>query len=156
MSFRGKDVSRRTQPSSFLLLWKGQDLFQLLTKSLRIQDLVHGTSCTLHKNRYNYSKKNPSGECMSWAEECGFVVKAPDWASASLGFISGLTTASFCGFVDKLLDLSVLQFFIWSTGSTSVPHILRLQLMFLTTKVSSMHESWVMQFSDEGFEQGLL
>ena len=61
---------------------------------------------------------------MSRGEECGLVVKALDWASASLGFISGLTTASFCGFVDKLLDLFTLQFFIWSTGSTSVPHVM--------------------------------
>lgn len=61
---------------------------------------------------------------MSRGEECGLVVTALDWASASLGFISGLTTTSLCGFVDKLLDLSVLQFFIWSMGSTSVLHVL--------------------------------
>lgn len=121
ISFGGKNVSRKTQPSTFLLLWKRWDLSQLPTKSVRIQ-LVHDISCALHRNRYNYSKKYPAGKCTSWGEECDLVVKALDWASPSLGFISGLTTVSFRGFVDKLLDLPVLQFFIWSTDSTSIPH----------------------------------
>lgn len=71
---------------------------------------------------YNYNKENPTADCTSWGE-CDCVAKAPDWASARIGF-SDLTAASFFEFVDELLDLALLQLFIWNTGSTSVPHIL--------------------------------
>lgn len=154
-SFRGKDVSRRTQPSSFLLFWKGQDLFQIPAKSLRIPDLVHDTSHTLHADRYNYSKKIPAG---------GYRIMWVIW-SCGLGTGLGLCKPR----VSFLAWLQALSFGLWtsylispclnfSSGVWAVLVYLTFrefnQCLLLQKRAVCMN--LVTKFSGRSFEQGLL